>query len=68
MRHTINEADLDEWLHRPQWQNYASSGAIKSHKRLEVDRGEMFRVTVSGEVVFLGTDRAAAVAAYNDAP
>lgn len=65
--HTITVAELDEWLRRPQWQIFASCGSVHSHKRIETDRGEVFRVQVNGETIFLGADKAAAVAAYNEA-
>lgn len=69
-RHTITPDELDEWLRRPQWQAFARSFSGVSHKALEVDAaasGPVFRVTDHGETRFLGTDRAAAVAAYNAA-
>lgn len=66
MRHTITESALEEWLREPQWRVYASSGGPDSRKRLEADK-DVFKVTVKGETVFLGCDRAAAVAAYNAA-
>ena len=69
MRHTITEKELNEWLCRPQWQIFASSADQGGVKRLEVDCGgdtNVFRVTVRGEVVFLGADKTAAVSAYNE--
>jgi hypothetical protein len=70
-RHTITVEELDEWMRRPQWQAYARSGSSVSNKALEFDAaasgGPVFRVTDHGETTFLGTDRAAAVAAYNAA-
>jgi len=69
-RHTITLDELDEWLRRPQWQAFARSLTNLSHKALEVDAassGPVFRVTDRGETMFLGTDKAAAVAAYNAA-
>lgn len=70
-RHTITAAELDEWLHRPQWHAFARSFSNVSHKMLEIDgaaSGPVFRVTDHGETRFLGADKAAAVAAYNEAP
>lgn len=70
MTHTISEKDLNEWLCRPQWQTYASSGEQGFHKRLEIDSadgGHVFRTTRNGETIFLGSDKAAAIAAYNEA-
>lgn len=70
MTHTINEEELSEWLLRPQWQIYASSGSRDGAKRLEIDSANnthVFRVVVHGDVVFLGADKGAAVAAYNNA-
>lgn len=71
-RHTITPGELDEWLHRPQWQTFARSFSNVSQKAMEIDgaasAGLVFRVTDHGETKFLGTDRAAALAAYNDAP
>ena len=70
-RHTITLADLDEWLRTPQWRRFASSFSSGSNKGLEVDAsptGRIFRVFDHGETKFLGTDMAAAIAAYNDAP
>jgi len=70
-RHTITADDLDEWLRRPQWQTFASSFCAVSNKKIEIDAAAdgpvVFRVTDHDETKFLGTDRAAAVAAYNDA-
>lgn len=70
MTHTITEKELNEWLCRPQWQVFASSAGRGSAKRLEVDGAadnHVFRVMVRGHAVFLGADKTAAVAAYNDA-
>lgn len=70
MAHKITERELNEWLCRPQWQVFASSGGQNSNKRLEVDSsesGHIFRVTDRGQTTFLGADKAAAVAAYNEA-
>lgn len=70
-RHTINQEELDEWLRRPQWRAFARSFSNVSHKTLEIDgaaSGPVFRVTDHGETRFIGTDRAAAIAAYNEAP
>lgn len=64
MNHTITESDLEEWLNRPRWEVYASSGGPNTRKTLEADR-DIFRVKHGDETVFLGSDRAAAVAAYN---
>lgn len=70
-RHTITEKDLDDWMRRPQWQAFARSCSDVSHKALEFDvaasGGPVFRVTDHGETTFLGTDKAAAIAAYNAA-
>jgi hypothetical protein len=70
-RHTITTDELDEWLHRPQWQAFARSFSSSSRKTLEIDAaatdGPVFRVTDHGEATFLGTDKAAAIAAYNAA-
>ena len=71
MSHQITELELNEWLCRPQWKIFASSGGPDRVKRLEIDSGSdclVFRVTSNGETAFLGTDKTAAVAAYNDAP
>ena len=71
-RHTITEAELDEWLRRPQWKDFARSFSSVSQKALDIDaaasNGLVFRVIDHGETKFLGTDKAAAIAAYNDAP
>lgn len=71
-RHTITQEELDEWLRRPQWQAFARSFSAVSHKTLEIDStvsdGRVFRVTDHGETVFLGGDKATAIAAYNEAP
>jgi hypothetical protein len=70
-RHTITPDELDEWLRRPQWQTFASSFSSVSNKALELDAAAdnlVFRVTDHGETKFLGADRTAAVAAYNEAP
>jgi hypothetical protein len=69
-RHTITPDELDEWLRRPQWQTFASSFSSTSNKALEVDAaadGRVFRVMDHGETKFVGTDKAAAIAAYNAA-
>lgn len=70
-RHTITPMELDEWLRRPQWQAFARSCSSVSHKALEVDaavsNGPVFRVTDHSETTFIGTDKAAAIAAYNAA-
>lgn len=71
MRHTITEKELNEWLCQPQWQILASSCGNDSNKQLEFDRTEygcVFRVSNHGETIFLGANKSAAVAAYNDAP
>lgn len=71
MTHAISEKELNEWLCRPQWQVFASSGHPGFAKRLEIDSsetGHVFRVISQGETIFLGADKAAAVAAYNGAP
>lgn len=71
-RHTITQAELDEWLKRPQWQAFARSFSQASHKALEVDGaatgGPVFWVVDHGETKFLGADKDAAIAAYNEAP
>lgn len=67
MRHTITRAALDEWLSEVNWRIFASSGGDGSAKRLDVDNGKIFRVTDHGNVVFLGADKDAAIAAYNNA-
>ncbi len=70
-RHTITVDELDKWLRSPQWQSFASSGGLGSHKKLEVDQtpdGPVFRVQDHGEIKFLGADMAAAISAYNKAP
>lgn len=70
-RHTITEAELDTWLRTPQWQTFARSFSNTSLKALEIDatrEGPVFRVTDHGDTKFIGADRAAAIAAYNDAP
>jgi len=70
-RHTITVDELDNWLRTPQWQPVACSFGKDSGKRLEIDAGSdglVFRVTDHGETRFLGTNRSAAVAAYNEAP
>jgi hypothetical protein len=70
-RHTITSDELDEWMWRPQWQTFASSFDAVSNKKLELDAAAdnlVFRVTDHGETKFLGTDKAAAIVAYNDAP
>lgn len=69
-RHTITLDELDEWLRRPQWQTFASSFSCDSNKGLEVDAasdGPVFRVFDHGETTFIGTDKVAAIAAYNAA-
>lgn len=68
-QHTITEAEMDEWLRTPQWRLFAGSFTQYSNKRLEIDcsgDGRVFRVTDHGETVFIGADRAAAIAAYNN--
>jgi hypothetical protein len=70
MTHMITENELNEWLRRPQWQVYASSASQGGYKRLEVDSADgthVFRVTANREVIFLGADKSAAVAAFNEA-
>lgn len=71
-RHMITPDDLDEWLRRPQWHRFASSFSANSNKTMEVDstvrEGQVFRVTDHGEAKFIGADKAAAIATYNDAP
>lgn len=71
-RHTIKADDLEKWLRCPQWQVFASSFCAASNKKLEVDAAAdgpvVFRVTDHDETKFLGTDRIAAIDAYNEAP
>jgi hypothetical protein len=69
-RHTITAKELDEWLSMPQWETFARSFSDRSHKALELDATApdiVFRVTDHGETTFIGTDKAAAIAAYNAA-
>lgn len=70
--HRITERELNEWLCRPQWQQFAASCGPGSNKRFEVDGGDtgqrVFRVTDRGETVFLGADKVAAIVTYNNAP
>lgn len=69
--HKITERELNEWLCRPQWQQFAASCGPGSNKRFEVDAGDngrTFRVTDQGNTIFLGNDKARAIAAYNAAP
>lgn len=69
-RHIVTQDEFDDWLRRPQWQTFASSFSVDSNKTFEIDgaaHGWMFRVTDHGETVFLGCDKAAAIAAYNKA-
>lgn len=70
-RHTITAKELDDWMRRPQWQAFARSCSDVSQKALELDAaasgGPVFRVTDHGETKFLGTDKTAAIAAYNAA-
>lgn len=50
-RHTVTEAELDEWLRRPRWQAFARSFSNTSLKALEIDAaadGPVFRVTDHG--------------------
>lgn len=71
-RHTITQKELDEWMRRPKWIAFARSVSAVSHKALEVDGATsgdpVFRVTDHGGTTFVGTDKAAAIAAYNEAP
>lgn len=70
-RHTVTQDELDEWLRTPQWKQFAASFSNVSHKALEIDAGSggpIFRVVDHGKTTFLGADKAAAIAAYNDAP
>ena len=70
-RHTITQAELDEWLRKPQWEAFARSFSGTSHKTLEIDTTSecrVFRVKDHGETTFIGADSAAAIAAYNEAP
>jgi hypothetical protein len=70
-RHTITVEELDEWMRRPQWQAFARSFSGTSHKAFELDAAAdnlVFRVTDHGETKFLGADKVAAIAAYNEAP
>lgn len=65
--HTIRVEELEEWLSEDAWKVYASSGGPDSNKRLEASTQGKFRVTDHGRVTYLGDDKVAAVAAYNDA-
>ena len=72
-RHTVTEKDLDAWLRVPRWQEFAGSFGDYSNKSFEINAtneggGLVFRVVDHGKTVFLGDDRKAAVAAYNNAP
>lgn len=70
-RHTVTLDELDEWMRRPQWQTFARSFSNVSHKTMEFDGAcggpAVFRVTDHDEIKFLGADKTAAVAAYNNA-
>ena len=69
-RHMITAAELDEWMVMPQWVTFARSSSSVSHKVFEIDATApdiVFRVTDHGDVKFIGTDKAAALAAYNTA-
>jgi hypothetical protein len=62
--HQINVADLTEWLGgEDRWETYAISN---SDKRFEVYvRRGIYRVTINGEVKYLGPRKEAAVRIYN---
>jgi hypothetical protein len=69
-RHTITSDELDKWMVMPQWVTFARSSSSVSHKVFEIDATApdiVFRVTDHGETKFIGTDKAAAIAAYNAA-
>lgn len=68
-RHRITETELDEWMsdQRTRWVQFAASSSLESNKRLEVSLGGEYRVTDAGAVSYLGTDKSAAIRAYNDA-
>lgn len=67
-RHTVTVEELETCLNAEAWHSIASSYGNGSAKSMEVDNGGVLRVRDHGETKFLGTDKAKAVAAYNDAP
>lgn len=66
--HTINEAEVNEWLSEI-WYRLASSSSARSnsHKRLEATMLGAFKVTDHDEITYEGRDKAAAIRAYNEA-
>lgn len=67
-RHTVTEAEFDEWA-LDHWVQFASSGGQDSHKRLEVNLSQpMFRVFDRGNTIYLGGNKSAAIAHYNSRP
>lgn len=68
MSHTITQEDLEFWLSEEEWHQFACSHGVGTNKRFDVSSPSgLLRVKDHGKVVYEGTDRAAAVAAYNSA-
>lgn len=65
-RHTITDTELNEFM-GTHWVRFASSVGETSHKRFEVGFNGLFRVTDHGNEVYVGYDKANAIAAYNEA-
>lgn len=66
-RHTVTEKELDDWLAEAAWRRFAGSFGDGSSKSLETDGRGVYRVIVGRATVFLGADKSAAIAAYNEA-
>lgn len=67
-RHTVTVKELDDWLRKEGWAQFAANYGDGSSKSFDVDPAAgVYRVRDHGKTVFLGTDKMAAIAAYNDA-
>ena len=67
-RHTITEAELTAWMSQETtWHQGACSHGNGSSKSLDWDGRNVFRVRDHGKTIFLGSDLARAITAYNEA-
>lgn len=66
--HIITRDDLISHLEAERWERYASAASGHGAKSLDFSTQRQFRVTISGQVTYIGQSPTDAVEAYNAAP